>query len=57
MAENRNIIPDFPRGHAVATNHWPWLSSDSHRLSIYPSPKCVLCKEGNSIIKMIILHF
>jgi hypothetical protein len=23
MAENRNIIPDFPRGHAVATNHWP----------------------------------
>jgi hypothetical protein len=54
MVENRNIIPDFPSGDAVATfqliNH-PWLSSDSLIKTVNLSAlMCVSCKEGNSIM-------
>jgi ribonuclease HI len=54
MVENRNIIPDFPQGDAVATfrliTGHDYLAAHLHRLKIYQSPMCVLCKEHNSIM-------
>jgi hypothetical protein len=54
MVENRNVIPAFPRADAVANfrliSSHDCLVAHLYRLSIYPSPMCVLCKEGNSII-------
>jgi hypothetical protein len=52
--KNRNVIPDFPTGTAVATfrliiDH-VCLVAHLHRLSIYPSPVCVLCREDNFIM-------
>jgi hypothetical protein len=54
IVENRNIVHDFPRGDAVAsfrliTGH-DCLVAHLYRLSLYPSPMCVLCREENSII-------
>jgi hypothetical protein len=53
MEENRNKIPDFPRGDTVA-NFQVIISHDHfvaclYGLSAYPSLMCVLCKEGNYI--------
>jgi len=54
MVENRNVIPDFPRGGAVASfrllSSHDCLVAHLYRLSIYSSQMCVLCKEGNSIM-------
>jgi hypothetical protein len=54
IVENRNIIPDFPRGDAVAiflliTSH-DCLVAHLYRLSLYSSSVCVLCREENSIM-------
>lgn len=54
MVENRSVIPDFPRGDAVTSfwliNNHECLVAHLYILSIYSSPMCVLCKEGNSIM-------
>jgi hypothetical protein len=52
--KNRNIIPNFLRGDAVAT-FWlitghGYLGAHLHRLSIYPSRVCALCREDDSIM-------
>jgi hypothetical protein len=48
IVENRNIVPDFPRGDAVAiyrlTTGHDSLAAHLYRLSLYPSPMCVLCR-------------
>jgi hypothetical protein len=46
IVENRNIVPDFPRGDAVATfqliaSH-DCLAAHLYRLSLYPSPMCLM---------------
>jgi hypothetical protein len=54
IVENRNIDPDFPRRDEVATfrliTGHDCLAAHLHRLSLYPSPTCVLCKEENSVM-------
>jgi hypothetical protein len=48
--KNRNIIPDFPRSHAVATfrliSGHDCLAAHLHGPSIYSPTVCVLCNEG-----------
>jgi hypothetical protein len=48
IAENRNRVPDFPRRDAVATfrliTSHDCLAAHLYRLSLYPSPMCVLCR-------------
>jgi hypothetical protein len=50
------MIPDFPRGDAVATfqliTGHDCLEAHLHRLSVYASPVCVcaLCKEDDSVM-------
>jgi hypothetical protein len=50
MVKNKNIIPDFPKGDAVATfqliTSHDFSAAHLHKLLIYPSPMCVLCKEN-----------
>jgi hypothetical protein len=52
--ENRNIVPDFPRGDAVAIFRLitgrDCLAAHLYGLSLCPSPMCVLCREANSIM-------
>jgi hypothetical protein len=54
IVENRNIVPDFPRGDAVATfqliTGHDCLVAYLYKLSLYPSPMCVLCRKENSIM-------
>jgi hypothetical protein len=54
IVENRNIVPDFPRRDAVVTfqliTSLDCLAAHLYRLSLYPSPVCVLCREENSIM-------
>jgi hypothetical protein len=56
--KNRYTIPDSPWDDAVATipliNGHDCLAAHLHRLSTYPSPICILCKEENSIMNHII---
>jgi len=54
MVGNRNIIPNFQRGDAVANfqliighDHF---AAHLYGLSVYLSLLCVLCKEGNYIM-------
>jgi hypothetical protein len=54
IVENKNVVPDFPRGDAMAIfqliiGH-VCLAAHLYRLSLYPSPMCVLCREENSIM-------
>jgi len=54
MAENKNIVPNFPRGDAVANfqlniGHDRFMAH-LYGSSVYPSLMCVLCKEGNYIM-------
>jgi hypothetical protein len=54
IVKNRNMIPDFPRGDAVAnfrliTGH-DCLAAHLQRLLIYSSPMCILCNEEKSIM-------
>jgi hypothetical protein len=54
VVENRNIVPDFPRTDAVATfrliTGHDYLAANLYRLSLYPSPVCVLCREEISVM-------
>jgi ribonuclease HI len=54
IVENKNIVPDFPRGDAVVTfqliTGCDCLAAHLYRVSLYPSPACVLCREENSIM-------
>jgi hypothetical protein len=54
LVENRNIVPDFPRRDAVATfrliTSHDCLVAHLYRLSLYPPPLCVLCREENSVM-------
>lgn len=57
MVENRNIIPNFPRGDAVA-NFQLIIGHECFAVhlygpSVYPSLMCVLCKEGNYIMNRL----
>jgi hypothetical protein len=54
IVENRNTVPDFLRRDAVATfqliTGHDYLAAHLYRLSLYPSPMCVLCREENSVM-------
>jgi len=57
MFENRNILPNFPRDDAVVNiqliighDHF---AAQLYGPSFYPSLMCVLCKEGNFIMKRL----
>jgi hypothetical protein len=54
MVQNRNVIPVFPRGGAVASfqllSSHDCLVAHVYTLSICSCQMCVLCKEGNCIM-------
>lgn len=57
MVEKRNIIPNFPRGGAVAK--FQLIIGHDHFVahlygpSVYLSLMCIFCKEGNYIMNRL----
>jgi len=59
MGTNRNVIPDFPRdgsGNLQLMTAHDCLAAHLHRLSIYPSPVCVLCKDDKAMMNQDIFQ-